>query len=74
MGKNLKGRECGKGICQRKDGLYYAGFVDQQGRRHETYFQTLPDARNWLADEKYADQHGNIFVPTDMTVDTWFEY
>ena len=28
MGKNLKGKECGKGICQRKDGLYYARFVD----------------------------------------------
>lgn len=22
MGKNLKGKECGKGILQRKDGLY----------------------------------------------------
>ena len=28
MGKNLKGKECGKGICQRKDGFYYARFVD----------------------------------------------
>ena len=26
MGKNLKGKECGKGICQRKDGLYKARF------------------------------------------------
>lgn len=24
MGKNLKGKECGKGICQRKDGMYSA--------------------------------------------------
>jgi hypothetical protein len=23
-GKNLKGKECSKGICQRKDGLYSA--------------------------------------------------
>ena len=74
MGKNLKGKECGKGICQRKDGLYYARFVDQQGKRHEKYFQTLPDARNWLADARYTDQHGSIFVPTDMTVDAWFKY
>ena len=35
MGKNLKGKECGKGICQRKDGLYYARFVDRGGKRHE---------------------------------------
>ena len=74
MGKNLKGKECGKGICQRKDGLYYVRFVDQQGKRHEKYFQTLPDARNWLADARYTDQHGSIFVPTDMTVDDWFKY
>lgn len=26
MGKNLKGRECGKGICQRKDGKYSARY------------------------------------------------
>ena len=24
MGKSLRGKECGKGICQRKAGLYYA--------------------------------------------------
>ena len=26
MGKNLKGKECGKGIYQRKDGLYSARY------------------------------------------------
>ena len=74
MGKNLKGKECGKGICQRKDGLYYARFVDKQGKRHEKYFPTLPEARNWLEDSKYADKHDTVFVPSDMTVDDWFEY
>lgn len=48
MGKNLKGKECGKGICQRKDGLYYARFVDETGKRHEKYLPTLPEARNWI--------------------------
>ena len=47
MGKNLKGKDCGKGIYQRKDGLYSARFVDKAGKRHEKYFQTLPEARNW---------------------------
>lgn len=74
MGKNLKGKECGKGICQRKDGLYYARFVDKHGKRHEKYFATIPEARNWLDDARYADKHDNVFVPSDMTVDTWFEY
>lgn len=74
MGKNLKGKECGKGICQRKDGQYYARFVNKYGKRQENYFSTLPEARNWLEDAKYADKHVNVFVPSDITVDGWFEY
>ena len=73
MGKSLKGKECGKGICQRKDGRYYARFVDKYGKRRDSYFATLPEAKNWLADAKYTDRH-DIFVPTNMTVDAWFEY
>ena len=74
MGKNLKGRECGKGIYQRKDGLYSARFVDRAGKRHEKYFQTVPEARNWIADTKYADTHAEVFVGTDITVDEWFDF
>ena len=74
MGKTLKGKNCGKGICQRKDGLYSARFVDRRGKRHTKCFATIPEARNWLTDAKYADQHGTIFIPADRTVDTWFEY
>ena len=62
MGKNLKGKDCGKGIYQRKDGLYSARFVDRAGKRHEKYFQTLPEARNWIEDAKYADKHDDVFV------------
>ena len=54
MGKNLKGKECGKGICQRKDGLYSARYVDELGKRHDKYFPTLPEARNWLKQAKEA--------------------
>ena len=74
MGKSLRGKECGKGICQRKDGLYSARFVDRAGKRHEKYFQTVPEARNWIADAKYADAHAEVFVGTDITVDEWFDF
>ena len=74
MGKNLKGRECGKGIYQRMDGLYSARFVERAGKRHEKYFQTVPEARNWIADAKYADAHAEVFVGTDITVDEWFDF
>ena len=74
MGKNLKGKECGKGIYQRKDGLYYARFVDKTGKRHEKYLPTLPEARNWIEESKYADAHEDVFVATDTTVDQWFDF
>ena len=74
MGKNLKGKECGKGIYQRKDGLFSARFVNTQGKRQEKCFSTVQEARNWLEKAKYEDKHSNVFVPADMTVDEWFEY
>lgn len=51
MGKNLEGRECGKGIYQRKDGKYSARYYAKDGKRKEKYFDTLPEAKNWLADD-----------------------
>ena len=48
MGKNLKGRQLGKGLSQRQDGRYSARFVTKAGKRTEKYFDTLPEARNWL--------------------------
>ncbi len=74
MGKNLKGKECGKGICQRKDGLYSARFVNQLGKRTVKCFSTLPEARNWLADAKYEDKHGIKSIDSDITVDAWFTF
>ena len=74
MGKNLKGKECGKGIYQRKDGLYHAHFVDKAGKRHEKYSQTIPEARNWIEQAKYADKHEDMFCSSDTTVDAWFSF
>ena len=74
MGKNLKGRECGKGIYQRKDGKFSARFCAKNGKRQEKYFDTLQEARNWLADALYAERHGIVTVTSDMLVDEWFDY
>ena len=48
MGKNLKGRECGKGIYQRKDGKYSARYYAKDGKRKEKYFNTLPEAKGTI--------------------------
>lgn len=74
MGKNLKGKEIGKGICQRKDGKYAARYTAKDGSRKEKHFDTLPEARNWLADAQYEDKHGITTTSTEMTVDAWFEF
>lgn len=74
MGKNLKGKECGEGLSQRKDGLYSARFLTKSGKRKEKYFRTLPEARNWLADAKYLDKHDEYCVASGMKVSEWFEF
>ena len=74
MGKNLKGRECGKGIYQRKDGKYSARYYAKDGKRKEKYFDTLPEAKNWLADARYEERHNLIIADPNMTVDKWFSY
>lgn len=66
MGKNLKGKECGKGICQRKDGKYTARFSSKTRVRLERHFDTLPEARNWLADTQYEDNHDFIGIGMSM--------
>ena len=50
MGKNLKGKELGKGICQRKDGSYSARFVDKYGKRREKIFSSHKKAKNSSCD------------------------
>ncbi len=74
MGKNLKGKECGKGISQRKDLKYTARFTAKDGTRREKHFDTLPEARNWLSDVQYEDKHNILVTNPDMTVDAWFTY
>ena len=65
MGKDLKNRELGKGIVQRKDGRYTARFVTKTGERREKYFETLPQAREWLEDAKHEDTMDTYVHVTD---------
>lgn len=74
MGKNLKGKELGKGISQRKDGLYTARFTKRNGKRVQKYFNKLQDCRAWIAEEQFKDEHSSLEVMENMTVEAWFEY
>lgn len=74
MGKDLKGKELGKGITQQKNGLYNAGFVDKLGNRRVKRFKKLQECRKWLDDAKYVNEHSCITEANNMIVDSWFKY
>ncbi len=79
MGKNLKGKSLGRGIDQKKDGRYRARFKDSEGKTHEKYFHSVPEARNWLEDAKYEYRHNAKerdapFAETELTVDEWYNF
>lgn len=75
MGKSLKGKELGKGIGQRKDGLYYARCTNKSGQRLEKCFQDLKEARNWQKEQQYRQVHPEIkSAPPKMTVNEWFDF
>lgn len=68
MGLDLKGKELGKGLSQRKDGRYSARYRPKGGGRVEKYFKSLPEARNWLEDAKYRDKHETVLAPFGAVV------
>lgn len=74
MGKDLKGKELGVGISQRKDGLYTGRFTNKRGERKQKYFKKLQECRQWLADAQFNDEHGSIDASGEMTVNAWFDY
>ena len=74
MGKDLRGKELGKGIVQRKDKMYSARFTNRNGKRIEKLFSTAVQAKKWLAEAKYEDAHSTICAGSSMTVDAWFDY
>ena len=47
MGKDLKGKELGAGIVQRKDKRYVARYISKiSGKRVEKYFYKVNEAKN----------------------------
>lgn len=71
MGKDLKGKELGTGLNQRKDGRYQARFTSKNGKRNEKNFEKLSDAKEWLLREKYLC---SLVVSNSISVDEWYNY
>lgn len=73
MGKSLKGKELGRGISQRKDGLYQARFMNRFGKRQTIYAKTYSEITKKLRDEQYEDEKQLNVVDSNMTLDEWYE-
>lgn len=73
MGKSLRGRELGKGICQRKDGYYIARFTNKFGNRMQKTLKTVKECKEWLAEQKYIDIHSDINKPSELLVDALYD-
>lgn len=71
MGKDLKGKELGIGITQRKDGVYQARYCDRFGKRKSIYGTNLRGLRKKLA-ECITDNERFENVKEEITLDKWF--
>ena len=72
MGKDLKGKELGVGLSQRKDGLYQARYSDRWGKRKTIYGKNLRELRKELA-EAITGNENYASIKDEITLDRWFD-
>lgn len=72
MGKDLKGRELGKCLSQRKDGRYQARFTNRYGQRIEYKDKNFNNVKEWLKEEKAKDDLKINVKNCNDTLDTWY--
>lgn len=73
MGKDLKGKELGLQIRQRKSGIYSGRYVDRFGERKELYERNLSELKRKLNTAMYDDAMGNNVIDNRITLSEWFE-
>lgn len=73
MGKDLKGRQLGQYLSQRKDGRYQARFTDRFGKRQEKKSKSLKEVKEWLKEEKAKDDLGLNKKDVNDTLDIWYQ-
>lgn len=73
MGKDLKGKELGENISQRKDGRYCARYVDRFGKRKSIYDNNLKELKQRLRQAIYEDEKKINVIDDKITLDEWFE-
>lgn len=72
MGKDLKGKELGKGIIQKKTGRYEARYVDRFGKRVSIYGDSLSAVRKQLNEAIYENEK-KMNTRDNITLNRWYE-
>lgn len=72
MGKDLRGKELGTGLSQRKDGTYQARYSDRWGKRKTIYGKNLRELRKQFAKE-IADNERFSNIREEIILDKWFD-
>lgn len=72
MGKDLKGKELGVGLTQRKDGLYQGRYKDRFGKYKTIYNKRLGDLRKELA-ISISDNQLYTSIRDEIKLDNWFD-
>lgn len=72
MGKDLKGKELGTGISQRKNGTYVARYVNMYGERKSIYDKDLKSLKREYAKAKADNILGHTVQCESMTLTQWF--
>ena len=73
MGKDLNGKELGRGLSQRPDGTYMARYVDRYKKRQTFYGKDFKTLRKKLEKERYESENGLFATGVNITVTEWFE-
>ena len=72
MGKDLKGKELGKGLSQRADGMYMGRYTDRYQTRHTIYDRDLKQLKRKLDKLRYEAKYSFTTGGT-ITLEDWFE-
>ena len=71
MGKDLKGKDLGIGISQRKDGIYQGRYTDRWGKRKTIYDRDIRKLRKELA-TAISENETFSSIREEVTLDFWF--
>ena len=73
MGRDIKGKELGTGISQRKNGMYQGRYVDRFGKRRVIYNRDLRELKSSLNSAIYEDKNKLNIVDSKTTLNEWYE-